>query len=230
MGGLGDLGVLRAPLPRAGRRRAAGLRVERRRDARLRAHRRGRHRRRLRDGAVALDGAQRPLRRVPRSAARLRLRLLPAGPRCGGSKVVTADFKVDPPPLAGADRRPRDVDRGPHAGGREVGRANAERRRRGGQLEGPRPASRGRGRGRASPGGVDPAAVRRPPEGDHREHGLATHRATAQDQRGAPATEARLGLVAQGPADVFARDDRRVGRDPDTMAQAREALGEREGA
>ena len=39
-----------------------------------------------------------------------------------------------------------------------------------------------------------------------------------------------LGLVAQRAADVLARDDRRVGRDPGAVAQAREALGQREGA
>ena len=60
------------------------------------------------------------------------------------------------------------------------------------------------------PGGVDPAAVRRAPEGDHREHRLAAHRAAAPGQRGAPAARgAALGLVAQRPADVLARDDRR---------------------
>ena len=53
----------------------------RRRAARLRADRRGRHRRRLRARALAVGGAQRPLRRVARPAARLRLRLLPPGAR-----------------------------------------------------------------------------------------------------------------------------------------------------
>ena len=49
--------------------------------------------------------------------------------RDAGRKVVTADFKVDPPPLARADRQPGDLDRGAHAGGREVGRPDAGRRR-----------------------------------------------------------------------------------------------------
>ena len=50
--------------------------------------------------------------------------------RAAGRKVVTADFQRRPPPLARARQRPRHLDRGPHAGRREVGGAHAARRRR----------------------------------------------------------------------------------------------------
>ncbi len=72
-------------------------------------------------------GAQRPLRRVARPAARLRLRLLPAGSR-RGPQGRDRRLQRRPPPLARARQRPRDVDRGAHAGRREVGRPHAGRR------------------------------------------------------------------------------------------------------
>ena len=81
VGGLGDLGLLHPPVPRARRRRAAGAVVGDRQAACLRADRRGRHPRRVRARALAVGRAQRPLRRVAGPAARLRLRLLPAGAR-----------------------------------------------------------------------------------------------------------------------------------------------------
>ena len=112
-----------------------------------------------------------------------------------------------PPPLARAHRRPGDLDRGHMRvaekwDGRMPNVGDAR------HLEGARAARRGRGRRGAGSGGLEPAAVRRAPEGDHREHRLAAHRAAAPAQRGAPAAAAPLGLVAQRAADVVARDDR----------------------
>ena len=87
--------------------------------------RRGRDRRRLRDGAHAVGDARTPLRRVARAGdPRLRLRLLPAGAR-GGQEGGDRRPQGRPPPRAEADPRRRELDRGPHQGGREVGRPHA---------------------------------------------------------------------------------------------------------
>ena len=121
VGGLGGPGLVRAPLRRARRRRPAGLLVGVGRGAALRAHRRGRHARRLPARARAVDRTQRALRRVARRAARLRLRLLPAGPR-GRPQGRQRRLPRDPQPCARAVQRPVGVDRGAHARRREVGR------------------------------------------------------------------------------------------------------------
>ena len=117
-----DARVVHPPLRRARRRRPAGVLVGVDRRAAVRAHRRGRHARRLPARAVAVGGPRAPLRRVARPAARLRLRLLPAGPR-RGPQGRHRRLPRDPPPRARAVQRPGGVDRGAHARRREVGRA-----------------------------------------------------------------------------------------------------------
>ena len=70
---------------------------------------------------LAVDRAQRPLRRVARQpAARLRPRLLPAGPR-GRAQGRHGRLPRHPPPRAARVRGPGGVDRGPHARRRQVG-------------------------------------------------------------------------------------------------------------
>ena len=67
--------------------------------------------------------------------------------RAAGKKVVTADFRVDPPSLARPDQRGRGLDRGPHEAGREVAApdhsAQREARSTGSSGRGgPRPSGR----------------------------------------------------------------------------------------
>ena len=122
----------------------------------LRQDRRGRHRRRLRARALAVGGAQRALRRVARAPARLRLRLLPSGPRRrpqGGDRGL----QRHPSPLARAGQQPGDVARRAYARRREVGRGQRRRRR----VAPARAPGRGRGLAGPHPGGRRDAPRRR---------------------------------------------------------------------
>ena len=74
---------------------------------------------------------------------RLRLRLLPAGPR-RRAQGRDRGLPRHPPPPAGARQRPRGVDRRPHQGGREVGRPDAGIGAGAGHLAGAGAARRGR--------------------------------------------------------------------------------------
>ena len=68
--------------------------------------------------------------------------------RAAGKKVVTADFRVDPPPLARADQRPRGLDPDLHQAGGEVGRTSFRTRAPTPSSArcAPRPRRRARGR------------------------------------------------------------------------------------
>ena len=145
------MGVLHPSLWRNGWRGDPRLLVAGRAAAALRQDRRGRDGRRLRPGAVALGRSQRAVRRIARTAARVRLRLLPPGPR-GGAQGGDRGLPGDSPSLARPGQRPRDLDRGAHAGGGEVGRPHPERRSRGGRLEGACSPRRGRGGGHEGTG------------------------------------------------------------------------------
>ena len=232
------MGVVRAPLRRAGRRRAAGVLVERRRAAGLRAHRRGRHGRRLRAGLS--PWAVRNIR-FDESLGQLHgydfdfcLQV-----REAGRKVVTADFKVihhhslelvsNPETWIEAHMRVAEKWDGRMPG------VGVERRR----LEAARPARRGRGGRRARAGGLDAAAVRRARRaaaaGVRRvtvEHELAADRAAAPAQRAAKAAARRAATPLRRPGArriSLLRDDGAASRCP-RVAQPREPLGERERA
>ena len=123
VGGLGHLGVVHAPLRRARRRRGRLVLLEPGRDARVRAHGRGRHRSTA-SCSASRRGRSATSASTSRSASSTATTSTSASrSREAGKKVVTADLKVDPPPLARARQRPGDVDPGPHEGRREVGRA-----------------------------------------------------------------------------------------------------------
>ena len=142
---------------------------------------------------LALGGAEPPLRRVARAELHGYDFDFCLQVREAGSKVVTADFKVDPPSLARPGERPRRLDRGAHAGRREVG--------------GRMPGGRGeRATGRSAPAARRPRRRRRGPRRwpssfrrrhaprarararrDHGERQLAADRAAAAAQRDAQA-------------------------------------------
>ena len=123
VGRLGDLGLFTHRYEEFGGGEFPALAWDAR-SSRRTPSRRGRHHRRLRDGALALGDREPPLRRVARPAPRLRLRLLPAGPR-GGQEGRHRRPPGRPPPLARPDQRPRHLDRGPHARRGEVGGPDA---------------------------------------------------------------------------------------------------------
>ena len=235
VGGRGELRAGRPPLPRARRRRAAGYAW-------------------ARPGAPlgevdAVDGfllvlspwAVRNVRfdESLTHGPRLRPRLLPRRSARPGRKVVTADLRaIHHHSLELLAGRPRALGRGPHPGGREVGRPLARRERRAGGLEAPRPPRRGRARG----GAGDRLLATRSRLGrarcwrwsarmerDDRQPVLAAHRAAARGSTGAP-RRAALRRVVERAADLVLRDHGLLGRDAGALAQPRQALGDRERA
>ena len=208
VGGRGELRAGRPPLPRARRRRDGRLRLGPPR----RAARRGRLGRRLPARAVAVGGAR-------RSASTSRCTRATATTSTTASRSAPPAARWSPPTSASIHHRPlellprhRGLDRGPHPGGRAVGRPLAGARRRAGRLEArapaaPRPSARRRGR--------SPTRTR---SGSTREV-LALERAMAEVtrrrlswrvtaplrrlNRAAP----RWALVLQRAADLVLRDD-----------------------
>ena len=185
--GRAHLGGADPPLPGVRRRRLPGRSPG---DPRLapvlRQHRRGGLDRRLRHGALALGRAQAALRRVAGQAARLRLRHLHAG---AGRRQEGGDRRLprDPPPLARADQRSRDLDPDLHQAGGEVGRPAS---RDGG-------GSAAAGAARRGGGGLREGDHGRPPDARAGDQAPAGARAAgARDQQAASSRRRRQELEA----------------------------------
>ena len=126
------------------------------------------------------------------AAARLRLRLLPAGAR-RRAQGRDRGLQGRPPPLARAGQQPRDVARRAHAGGGEVGRPHAgrrpRRRRTGASARGARRRRRRSRAPRRSPRCCTPTREKTRLERELDEVTgsieLAAHRAAAPPERGA---------------------------------------------
>ena len=163
--------------------------------------------------------------------------------RAAGRKVVTADFRADPQPLARAGQRPRGLGRGAHRGSRRSGTGRIPGATRG------RPdwraiARRARAEAEAARAAAvsQAAAVRRPrarvPARARRDRARASAGASPQPlrranhwRRRARAALRRGGASrSQRAADLVLRHDRLLAGDAGAVAQAREPLGERERA